>query len=100
MTSPHPEVAGGSGPAVDVLKRLMMEVAAADARIAETTGNVQAMYVEGRAKSLAAHNAVSELIVAAADFLHCESCAYDAISIVAPRNRLRAAIARVTGKSP
>jgi hypothetical protein len=80
---------------VDVLARFRAEVAAADKRIAETTGSLQSVYVEGRARSQAAHDALSELMVAAADFLHVESCAYNAMAIVAPRERLRAALARV-----
>jgi len=80
---------------VDVLARLRAEVAAADMRIAETTGSLQAMYIEGRDRSQAAYDALSELMVAATDFLHCESCAYNAVAIVAPRNRLRAALAAV-----
>ncbi|WP_448673380.1 hypothetical protein [Pseudoxanthomonas mexicana] len=82
---------------VNVLARFRAEVAYAEARIAETTGSGQAMYIEGRDRSQAIHDALSELMVAAADFLHCESCAYDAIAMVAPRNRLRAALDRVGG---
>lgn len=84
---------------VDVLARLRVEVAAAEVRIAETTGSVQAIYIEGRDRSQAVHDVLSELMVAAADFLHCESCAYNAVAMVAPRNRLRAALARCGGAS-
>ena len=82
---------------VDVLARLRAEVAAAEIRIAETTGSLQAMYIEGRDRSQATHDALSEFMVAAADFLHCESCAYDAVAMVAPRNRLHAALRAVGG---
>jgi hypothetical protein len=83
---------------VDLLARFRAEIAAADIRIAETAGSrLQAMYSEGRASSKAAHDAVSELMVAAADFLHVESCAYSAVALVAPRERLRAALTRAAG---
>lgn len=47
---------------VDVLARFRAEVVAADKRIAETTGSLQSVYVEGRARSQAAHDAVAVLI--------------------------------------
>jgi hypothetical protein len=84
---------------VDVLARFNAEVAAADKRIAETNGGLQAMYIEQKARSQSAYDAVSELMAAAVDFLHVESCAYNAMSIVAPRDRLKAALARI-GSTP
>ena len=47
-----------------------------------------------------AYELIKELRDAAADFLHCESCGYNAIAIVAPRNRLRAALVRFDGAQP
>ncbi|MGV6491349.1 hypothetical protein ACTUVK_000512 [Stenotrophomonas rhizophila] len=82
---------------VDLLARFNAEIAAADARIAETAGTIQEMYIESRARSVAAHDALVELFAAARDYAHVEENAYASTLVVPARKRLRAALAQVKG---
>jgi hypothetical protein len=82
---------------MDVLARVSSTVAACEQRAESVSDELKSGYRQSAQENREMHAAIKELRDAAADFLHCESCAYDAIAMVAPRNRLRAALARFGG---
>lgn len=88
------------GGAAGVLGRIALTVDACEKRAADAAGELKPYYRQAANDEQRAYELIKELRDAAADFLHCESCGYNAIAIVAPRNRLRAALVWFDGAQP
>jgi len=91
-----PTEAGATG----VLRRISLTVDACEKRAADAADELKPYYRQAANDEQQTFELIKELRDAAADFLHCESCAHNAVAIVAPRNRLRAVLKRFDGAQP